>query len=438
MSRSSDARTPRFRPRRPRIRRPPAIGEWPRSLFTPGVLGAFVHRDYRLLWAGTVVTQIGQWMQQVAIGWLILELTDSAAYLGIVGFARGIPMLLFAIPAGVVADRMNRRSVLMTFQSIGVLIATVLTVLVIADWIRPWHVIVLSVFGGGVMAFIAPTRQALVPGLVPRDLVANAIAMNSAGQNATRIVGPSVAGVLISAVGVGACFVAQALGFLWALVMSYRLKIPEALPNRARAGIRANVVDGFSYIKESPTLSGLMLMAAVPTLLAMPYMQMMPVFARDVLNSGSSGLGILMAASGAGALSGAIFYGSVGNKIQRQGRLLVATAAGFGLMLALFAASSNFLLSMILVAMTSGISAVYMSANNTVIQLTVDDAYRGRVMSVYLMTFGLMPFGTLPMGTFADLYGAPIAVAAQGLLSAILVLLVAYRLPRLRALERER
>lgn len=437
MAKADRGRQGRFRIRRPGGVQPPRTGEWPRSLFTRGIMASFTHRNYRLLWTGTVVTQIGQWMQQVALGWLILELTDSPAFLGLVGFARGVPMLFFAIPAGVMADQMDRRKILMVFQFLGALVAVVLTLLVVTDIVRPWHVIVLSVLGGAVMAFIAPTRQALVPGVVPRELVGNAVAMNSAGQNSTRIIGPSLAGILIGAVGTSLCFVAQAAGFIWALISSFQMEMPPHPVDRVRASVGTNITDGFQYIKNSTTLSGLMLMATVPTVLAMPYIQMMPVFARDVLHVGASGLGVLMAVSGAGALIGSLLYATYGMKVQRQGLLLVSTAAGFGVVLALFAITPWFPLALVLVAITSGVSAVYMANNNTVLHLTVDDEYRGRVMSVYLMTWGLMPFGTLPMGWFADAFGAPLAVAGQAILSTIVVLAVAYRLPRLRALEKE-
>lgn len=425
----------RFRLRRPRLHRPPRSGEWPRSLFTRGMLASFAERDYRLLWSGTVITQMGQWMQQVAIGWLVLDLTDSPAFLGLVGFARGLPMLFLALPAGVLADRVDRRKLLMVFQAVGALVAVVLAALVVFDSIKPWHVIVLSILGGGVMAFIAPTRQALVPGVVPRELMANAIAMNSAGQNATRIVGPSLAGVLISAVGTAICFVAQAIGFIWAFIMSFQLRVPPAVQTGARASVRENITDGLSYIRGSSTLSGLMVMAAIPILLAQPYIQMMPVFARDVLDAGSAGLGLLMAANGAGALVGVLLYGAYGHRIRQQGLFQIATAAGFGVLLAMFAVSPWFSLSLLLVALTGAVSSVYMAANNTIIQLTVDDAYRGRVMSVYMMTWGMMPFGTLPMGILAGVFGAPLAVAGQALFSSLVVIFVAYRLPRLRALE---
>ena len=414
----------------------PKRGEWPRSLFTRGIFASFQHRNYRLLWTGTVVTQNGQWMQQIALGWLILELTDSPAFLGFVGFARGLPMLFLALPAGVLADRISRRLILMSAQGAAAAVALLLTVLVFTDLIRPWHVIVISILGGSAMAFVAPTRQALVPSVVPRDAVANAVALNSAGQNATRIVGPSTAGLLIAWLGTAICFLVQSVGFIWALVMSYRLELPEPaeVTQRARASVASNILDGFSYIRSLPVLAGLMIMAAVPTVLAMPYLQMLPVFARDVLEIGSTGLGMLMAASGAGALAGALLFAAYGQRIRRQGRFMVIMASLFGVWLALFAFSPWWQLSLVLVALTSGCSAVYMAQNNTVIQLMVADEYRGRVMSVYLMTFGLMPFGTLPMGALTEALGAPTAVAIHGILSTLVIILVALKLPALRNL----
>jgi MFS family permease len=423
-------------PNKPAQQPAPVRGEWPRGRFTRGMFSSFAYRNYLLLWTGTVVTQNGQWMQQIALGWLILELTDSPAFLGFVGFARGLPMLFLALPAGVLADRVSRRKIMMWAQGAAAIVALALTLLVFTDLVQAWHVIVISILGGAAMAFVAPTRQALVPSMVPRDHVANAVALNSAGQNSTRIIGPSAAGLLIAWLGTAICFLVQTVGFLLALLMSYRLKLPDVseVSNQVRAGVATNIADGFRYIRSLPTLSGLMIMAAVPTILAMPYLQMMPVFARDVLEIGSTGLGMLMAASGAGALIGALLFAAYGSRIRQQGRFMVIMASLFGVWLALFAFSPWWQLSLVLVALTSGCSAVYMAQNNTIIQLMVADEYRGRVMSVYLMTFGLMPFGTLPMGALAEAIGAPAAVAIHGGLTTLVVLLVALRLPSLRNL----
>lgn len=433
-----DARTPslNLEPEPPALtaaQQPPARKT---RFYTRGVLEAFAYRDYRLLWSGTVVTQIGQWMQQVALGWLVLLLTNSPAFLGLVGFVRGIPMLFLALPAGVVADRFERRKILMIFQAAGALLALTLTLLVWTDYILPWHIIVISALGGAIMAFIGPTRQALVPSFVPKETIANAVAMNSAGQNSTRIIGPSLAGVLISTVGITLCFALQAVGFVWAFIMSFQLKTPPKSEEvaKARASVGANLLEGLRYIKDSPTLSGLMIMAAVPTVLALPYLQILPVFARDVLDVGSTGLGYLMAASGFGGLTGSLLYASYGRRIEHQGRLLIGTGVLLGFILTAFALSPWFPLSLVLVCLTAITTSVYNSVNNTIIQMTVADEFRGRVMSVYLMTWGLMPFGTLPLGIMAGRIGAPFALTIQALLTTVVVVLVALRLPRMRAL----
>lgn len=391
-------------------------------------------RDYRLLWTGNVVTQTGQWMQQVALGWLVLDLTGSATYLGMVGFARGIPMLFMSLPAGVLADRVDRRKLLLVAQLAAALMALVLAVLVVTGLVQPWHVLVTSFLSGTAMAFIFPVRQALVPSLVPRENLQNAVALNSAGQNSTRVLGPSLAGVLISLIGTAGCFFLQAGSLIWAAILSSMLpKRPRSAAARAAGG---NLRDGLRYIAGNPTLAALIGLAAVPTVLAMPYQQMLPVFATDVLHTGATGLGLLMAASGVGALAGSLAYAAVG-QIGNEGKVLLGTAAAFGLTLCLFAAASWAPLSFFLVAVASAVSAFYMSMNNTLIQMSVNDEMRGRVMAVYLMTWGLMPFGTLPMGALADAFGAPWAVAAGGLLSTMLILLIALRMPSIRHLHVE-
>jgi predicted MFS family arabinose efflux permease len=284
------------------------------------------------------------------------------------------------------------------------------------------------------MSFIFPVRQALVPSLVPRDNLQNAVALNSAGQNSTRVLGPSLAGILISLIGTAGCFFLQAGSLIWAAILSSML--PKRPPSAAARAAGSSLRDGLRYIAGNPTLAALIGLAAIPTVLAMPFQQMLPVFATDVLHTGAAGLGLLMAASGVGALLGSLAYAASG-KMGNEGKVLIGTAASFGLALCLFAASSWVPLSFILVGVASAISAFYMSMNNTLIQMSVSDEMRGRVMAVYLMTWGLMPFGTLPMGALADAFGAPLAVAVGGLASTVLILLIALRMPSLRSLHVE-
>jgi len=409
----------------------------PATRFGQGMFAALAYRDYRLLWSGNMVTQTGRWMQEVATGWLMLELTDSPVWLGLVGFTRGLPMLLLSLPAGVLADRIDRRRLLVTAQVLAAVLATILAVLVATDLVRPWHILVLSFLSGSMMSFIFPTRQALVSTLVPRERMANAVAVNSAGQNSARVFGPSLAGIMISAVGTAICFAFQAVGLIAAAVMSFKLRAPSRDPQTSgvRASAANNLVEGLRYIAATPRLKGLIGLAAIPTVLAMPFMQMIPVIARDELGSGSAGLGLLMTASGVGALAGSLTVAALSTRLRSFGHLQIVTAALFGIMVTLFAFSPWMPLSLVLIAITSGVSAVYMSLNNTILQMSVSDEFRGRVLSVYLMTWGLMPFGTLPMGALADAYGAPIAVATGGIASTLLVLVIALRVPGVRSMS---
>jgi MFS family permease len=416
---------------------PELTTEAPSTRFGNGMFAALAYRDYRLLWSGNMVTQTGRWMQEVATGWLMLELTDSPAWLGLVGFTRGLPMLLLSLPAGVLADRVDRRRLLVGAQALAAILATILAILVATDLVRPWHVLVLSFLSGSTMSFIFPTRQALVSTLVPRERMANAVAVNSAGQNSARVFGPSLAGVMISAVGTAICFAFQAVGLIAAAVMSFRLRAPSRDPQTTgtKASAAANLLEGLRYIAATPRLKGLIGLAAIPTVLAMPFMQMIPVIARDELGTGSAGLGLLMTASGIGALTGSLTVAALSTRMRSFGNLQIITAALFGVMVTLFAFSPWLPLSLVLVAMASGVSAVYMSLNNTILQMSVSDEFRGRVLSVYLMTWGLMPFGTLPMGALADAYGAPIAVATGGIASTVLVFVIAVKLPAIRRMS---
>ncbi len=416
---------------------PALTADAPATRFGQGMFAALAYRDYRLLWSGNMVTQTGRWMQEVATGWLMLELTDSPVWLGLVGFTRGLPMLLLSLPAGVLADRIDRRRLLVTAQVLAAVLATILAILVATGLVEPWHILVLSFLSGSTMSFIFPTRQALVSTLVPRERMANAVAVNSAGQNSARVFGPSLAGVMISAVGTAICFAFQAVGLIAAAIMSFRLRAPSRDPQPAggRASPAQNLIEGLRYIAATPRLKGLIVLAAIPTVLAMPFMQMIPVIARDELGTGSAGLGLLMTASGLGALAGSLAVAALSTRLRGFGHLQIVTAALFGIMVSLFAFSPWMPLSLILVAITSGVSAVYMSLNNTILQMSVSDEFRGRVLSVYLMTWGLMPFGTLPMGALADAFGAPIAVAAGGLTSTLLVLIIAFRVPAIRRMS---
>jgi MFS family permease len=395
---------------------------------------ALRYPNYRRLWLGSLTTSTGHWMQQVAVGWLALTLTNSAAWVGAVGFARGIPMLLFSLVGGVLADRLDRRRLLIWMQVIAGLLAVLLTMLVATDHITIVVLLVFSFLSGSAMAIIFPTRQALVPGLVERKDLQNAIAVNSAMMNGSRIIGPSLAGIIMGTIGAAGCFALQAAGFGWALLMSLRLQLPERLAPTRQGSPLQSLQEGFQYIGDHREVVALLWLAAVPTIFAMPYLQMLPVMARDVLGTGPEGAGLLLAASGVGALCGSLSIAYLGS-IKGKGRWLLTASAVFGVMLGLFSLARSLPLAMFLLALAGAAQAVYMSLNNTLLQTIVPDQFRGRVMSVYMLCWGLMPLGTLPIGVIAQAYGAPVAVALGGAICTAFTLLTAVRRPILRQLD---
>ncbi len=386
---------------------------------------------FRVLFHSTLGTNCAFWMWSVASGWLALLLTDSAFFVGLTSFLGGIPMLLFSLPAGVLIDRMDRRAVLLAAQGAVTVVAGVVAVLLFLDALDPWHLLVAAFCSGAAMAFVFPTRNALVANLVPLRDLANAVALNAAGQNAPRVVGPALAGPLIALVGVGQTILLCALIQLVTIAITARL--PRAVPasTAARRTLRASLLEGLAAIRRSEYLTGLMVLAAVPTMLLMPYQSLLPVFAAEVLRIGSGGLGALMAANGLGAVIGSLLVAGSSRLVQVPA-LLCWAAAAFGALVLLFALTPWVPLATVLIFLSGVASAVYMALNNTAIQLSVDDAVRGRVLSVYLLTWGLLPIGTLPAGAVAEAYGVSTAVAGMAALALALIALAALRFPSLR------
>ncbi|MCC6179711.1 MAG: MFS transporter [Chloroflexi bacterium] len=393
-------------------------------------LAPFASTSYRYLFVGTALTMTGSFMQQVAQGWLIYDLTDSPTWLGIVSFARGIPMLLLALPAGVVVDRFDRRYVLVVTQALTALIAVALAALIATELVEPWHVAMTALLSGGLFVLIIPARQALTPGTVERSLLSAAIALLSTGQNSGRVIGPALAGLLIAWFGVAASFGVQAIGFVLALICAAMLA-PQPGAGLARRGSAAqNLVEGVRYVWGDPTVLALTSLQAIPAFLLMPYTQLLPIFARDILHTGPDGLGTLMTAMGVGAVLGSCCI--VALPVRRQGLFLFTSLTAFGLLLALFAVSAWMPLSIGLMGLIGVAQAIYLATNNTLVQLATPDELRGRVMSVYMMAWGLMPLGALPQGILADWFGAPIVLAGAGLLGCVVILAMAVRSPALR------
>jgi MFS family permease len=387
---------------------------------------------FRLLLLGTLATNSAFWMYQVSVGWLALQMTDSPLFVGLAGFAGGIPLLIFSLPAGVVIDRFDRRMVLMVAQCGVMVVAGLFALLVGTDLIAPWSLLLLVAAYGTVMSFIFPTRTTIVTSLVRRADLANAIALNAAGQNATRVVGPSLAGVLIAVIGVSATFAIAAVLQILALAATSRLPSSTA-EAPARTGLGgASLTLGLRIVARDPFLVALIMMALAPTILVMPYLNLMPVFARDELGVGSSGLGILLASTGVGTVAGALSVARSPRLRSRSGAQAV-TAGGFAVLVLVFAVTPVIPLAMLLLFAAGWMSAAYLAINQTALQMRVDDDVRGRVLSIYLLTWGMLPLGQLAVGALASQIGAPTAVVCACALAVGCIAYIARRYPALGA-----
>ena len=387
-----------------------------------------VYPAFRLLMAGTLATNSAFWMYLVAVGWLALQLLDSPLFVGLTGFASGIPLLLFSLPAGVVIDRRDRRLVLLAAQIAVMILAAAFAVLVASGTIRPWSVLVL-VFGyGTAMSFIFPTRTTIVTALVDRPDLVNALALNAAVQNATRITGPAIAGVLIAVVGIAPTFAVAALLQIVALATTFRLPAHTPVPSSAALSARASLTVGLRAVAGDPFLLRLMLLALVTNVLVMPYINLMPVFARDVLHVGSAGLGLLLASTGLGTVIGALWVAHSHQLADRHG-IHTATAGAFAMLVLGFAAIP-LVSSAVFFLLAAGItSAAFLALTQTSLQLRAEDAIRGRVLSVYLMTWGLLPIGQLAVGALAERRGAPLAQATACIIALAGIGYLSWRMP---------
>ena len=379
------------------------------SLLPPAVrrtLRAFRYRNYRLFFAGQSVSLTGTWMQQVALGWLIYRLTDSVALLGVVGFASQIPSLFLGPIAGALADRHDRRTLLIATQAFAMLQAGALAVLVLSGRVAVAHIIALSAVLGVVNAFDMPIRHAFIADLVERKAdFGNAIALNSFMFNGTRLVGPTLAGLIVASAGEGVCFLLNSLSYL-AVIVSLVMMTTRRTRIRRRTHVLRELQEGFLYAFRSPPIRAVIALIALFSLVGMPYGVLMPVFARDILGGGAHTLGFLTAAVGLGALGGAVGL-AARPSLAGIGRIIARMAMLFGLGIAAFSLSRSLLLSLALLLVTGFGAMVLLAACNTVVQTTVEDDKRGRVMSLYTSAFmGVIPFGCLLAGLIAEKIGA--------------------------------
>jgi MFS family permease len=368
-----------------------------------------------LFFTGQTVSLIGTWMTQVATSWLVYRLTGSALLLGVVGFASRIPTFLLGPIAGVLVDRWHRHRTLVVTQTLSLVQSFVLAGLALAGIITIREVIWLGLAQGVINAFDMPARQAFVIQMVEdRADLGNAIALNSSMVNAARLLGPSIAGVVIAAVGEGYCFLIDGFSYLAVIASLLAMRISAVKQPKAQKAILYELKEGWSYVTDFVPIRSILLLLALVSLVGMQYTVLMPIVAAKVLHGGAHTLGFLMGASGVGALVGAMFLASRRN-VLGLGRLLPLAAAGFGAGLIALGLSRSLWLSLMLMMLIGGAMMIQMAASNTILQTIVQDDKRGRVMSFYSMAFlGMAPFGSLLAGALANRLGAPYTVMISG------------------------
>jgi len=373
-------------------------------------------------------------MQMVARGWLVYEMTDSPLALGLVSIAWGLSTLLLSPFGGLIADRVEKRNLIIIGQALTGFLSLAVAILIAVKAIQLWHLIAASFIDGVILSLAMPARQAIIPELVGRTRLLNAIAFNSTGMNVTRIVGPILAGFLVKPIGVSGVYFVIAGLYLSAIVTMQKVPTTGTVARIQPVSLIKDIAGGFAYVRRHPLLRILLVLEFVVNLLGWPYATLLPVFARDVLNVGAAGLGTLVSASGVGALLGSLGLASLGN-FRRKGLLLLGFIIVFGGGLILFSNSGLFLASLLLLLVIGAASNACFTMNNTLIQINASPEVRGRVMSIYMMMWTGESFGTLPVSAIAGAIGAPVTVSACGLLLALLAIGTLFLVPNLRRPE---
>ncbi|MBI4312793.1 MAG: MFS transporter [Chloroflexi bacterium] len=406
----------------------PNVATEERKRFNLTTFSSLQYRDFRFLWGSTFFTAAGNWIQQITLGWLVYHLTSSAFLTGAISGVRALPFLFVGPIAGVIADRVDRKLLLIVNHALLGLLGLIFALLIAFDLIQVWHIFVFGFLSGVLWSMNNPVRQTLVPALVPRQALMNAIALNSAAFNLTRMLGPALGGLLIVAFGPATNFFIQCVAYMAVTLMVLPMRIPAKARSEAPSkSVVADLKDGLRYVAKEPTTLALVLVGLIPSIFMMPFTQgLMPVFAKEALHVDADGLGIIYAAAGVGAFVGTMTLASL-SSISRKGILMIAAASIAGLSLMAFSEIAWLPLAIVVIAIQGGFQMVYNSTNNTVLQIITPDEYRGRVMSIYMLDHGLAPLGSFFAGAVAEFAGVRLAMLAGGGITLLLVLLLATR-----------
>ena len=390
--------------------------------------------QYSLYFWGMLAFFFGMNMMIVLRGYLVYEITGSPSALALIMLSVALPMLIIAPIGGVISDRVDRRSLMIWAQLAVCALNAVNTVLISLALIEFWHLMVLSTLSGVSFSFIMPARQAIVPNLVPRAMLMNAMSLSSSAMNATRIVAPALGGLLVKPIGIGGGFAVLTAMYAVSVALTYGLEKMPAEKRDAGVTFFSDFRAGFSFIKHNRLVLGLLLLGTVPMIFAMPYQTLLPVFADDVWHVGAVGFGVMQAMSGIGGLAGGLLVANMDN-YPHKGRLMLVAAVVSGVFLIAFALSPMFAVALPMLIVVGLAQMIFMTVNNTVITSVIPDNVRGRVMSVLMMSFGLMPFGAVPAAIAAGMIGTPVVVAIGGGLLIVSVLTAYALFPQFRTLD---
>ena len=410
---------------------------------TQRMFSSLENRDFRYLWFGNLAATFAMQMQMVARGWLIYDMTQSPLQLAWVMMAFSLPMILFSLFGGVAADRLTKKWVMIAAQAANCASTFLLAGIVITGHIEFWHFIAFGLFNGSIMSFSMPARQAMVPEVVGDDQLVNAVALNSATMNLSRVLGPSMAGIIIAVIaggdtssqfGAGVVFIANGVLYLISVLTVVVLRHRGQSTLTHRGTIRGDMGDGLRYIWKHDLLRGLIIMTFIPLLFGFPVQTLMPVFNHDVLNGGPADLGLLLSVMGAGAIVGSLVLARFA-EAQSKGMILFATALAWAVSLGAFAISSSMALALVACALMGLVSSIFMSLHMSIITLIIEPEMRGRVMSIMMMTFGLMPLGALPVSYVAETANIEVALIGCAFGLAALTLILLLTVPGLRNID---
>lgn len=389
-------------------------------LQTRGAFEALRYPDFFWFWSSYFVSNVGSWMQSIAMGWLLFELTNSPAYLGLFSALRMVLLISFFIIGGILSDRIDRRKAMLWIQFAYVGISVILALLISVNLVQVWHIFVLGAISSTTWAFEQPVRQALLPQLVPRDVLVNALALNAVTWNGAGLLGPSLVGLLVGTIGIDGCFYASVVSHLAVIPAVLRLPALASAPGQRRGTAVESLLGGFRYVRGEPVIFTFLIVSAIFNIFGRSYVTLLPVFAKEVMRVGAAGFGYLAAAPGLGTIMGSFGLASLGRVEAKRG-LMISMLLGFAGLLCAFAMTDHYGLALILLVAVGSLSTVFETLLSTSIQLRVEEAYRGRVSGFYGLTGGgLREFGGMQAGLVAEWAGAPVAIGTGAVVLALI------------------